>query len=381
VRIDLPRSWDTPVPVVRFADGGILPGYTPGRDVHRFVSPSGGVLDLSGGEPILRPEVGKVVGHGWVEGVNKAARTGGIPGVRAFLHTETPTSAPAHHDGAGNGFGDLLRVARDKATDVISGIGSFMTDPAGTLRRLADKLIALVPGGNSMVGKATAAMPRKVAAALVNTVKRIFTGVEGRPRSPGGIGSANMMRILRARFPGLPMNSGYRPGSITATGNLSYHAMTAANGEPGRAVDVPPMWPVFRYLHAAFPDTRELIFSPAGNMQIWNGRPHYYTGVTRQDHFDHIHWALRNGGILPRIYDDGGYLPPGLSVVANGTGRPEPVFTDRQWAQISSLNQHAETRNTAAQYHFAFRDTTLTAGRLRAMQDRDDALNRVHRAR
>ncbi|MFG3014306.1 peptidoglycan DD-metalloendopeptidase family protein [Streptomyces cinerochromogenes] len=39
-------------------------------------------------------------------------------------------------------------------------------------------------------------------------------------------------------------------------------------------------------------------------------------------------------GRFPHWYDDGGYLPPGLSLVANGTGSPEPVFTGSQWADI-----------------------------------------------
>ncbi|WP_229887742.1 hypothetical protein [Streptomyces olivaceoviridis] len=37
---------------------------------------------------------------------------------------------------------------------------------------------------------------------------------------------------------------------------------------------------------------------------------------------------------FPHWYDDGGYLPPGLSLVANGTGSPEPVFTSTQWDDI-----------------------------------------------
>jgi murein DD-endopeptidase MepM/ murein hydrolase activator NlpD len=41
-------------------------------------------------------------------------------------------------------------------------------------------------------------------------------------------------------------------------------------------------------------------------------------------------WLSRS----PHWYDDGGYLEPGLNLVANGTGRPEPVFTDGQWSDI-----------------------------------------------
>ncbi len=62
---------------VKFADGGVMPGYTPGHDVHQFVSPTGGRLELSGGEAIMRPEWTKAVGGpGAVAEMNRAARAG-----------------------------------------------------------------------------------------------------------------------------------------------------------------------------------------------------------------------------------------------------------------------------------------------------------------
>lgn len=61
----------------KFATGGVLPGYTPGRDVHDFRSPTGGRLMLSGGEAIMRPEWTKAVGGPRaVEQMNAAARSG-----------------------------------------------------------------------------------------------------------------------------------------------------------------------------------------------------------------------------------------------------------------------------------------------------------------
>ena len=59
-----------------YATGGVLPGYTPGRDVHRFVSPTGGRIDLSGGEAILRPEFARVFGKQAVDMLNAAAKRG-----------------------------------------------------------------------------------------------------------------------------------------------------------------------------------------------------------------------------------------------------------------------------------------------------------------
>ncbi|MFJ4787182.1 peptidoglycan DD-metalloendopeptidase family protein [Streptomyces sp. NPDC088794] len=58
-------------------------------------------------------------------------------------------------------------------------------------------------------------------------------------------------------------------------------------------------------------------------------------------------WLARS----PHWYDDGGYIPPGLSLVANGTGSPEPVFTGSQWSDIRAAKSgggastiHADVR-------------------------------------
>ena len=73
-------------PVPAYAKGGVLPGYTPGRDPHQFYSPTGGRLALSGGEAIMRPEWTRAVGGpAAVEAMNKTARTKGVRGVRKNL--------------------------------------------------------------------------------------------------------------------------------------------------------------------------------------------------------------------------------------------------------------------------------------------------------
>ncbi|MCQ9341341.1 tape measure protein [Corynebacterium phoceense] len=72
---------------IKFATGGILPGYTPGRDPYTFIEPSTGMrIGLSGGEAIVRPEATRVLGSAWVDGVNAAARVGGERGVADFLY-------------------------------------------------------------------------------------------------------------------------------------------------------------------------------------------------------------------------------------------------------------------------------------------------------
>ena len=48
-------------------------------------------------------------------------------------------------------------------------------------------------------------------------------------------------------------------------------------------------------------------------------------------------------------FDSGGFLPPGLSMTFNGTGKPEPVLTDKQWKAINDGGGGASyTFNVAA---------------------------------
>lgn len=91
-----------------YATGGILPGYTPGRDVHEFASPTGGRLHLSGGEAVMRPEWTQAMGPGYVNGMNAAARAEGVAGVKKRMQyfanggiVESMTSAVQEKFGTG----------------------------------------------------------------------------------------------------------------------------------------------------------------------------------------------------------------------------------------------------------------------------------------
>ena len=71
-----------PYPIA-FASGGVMPGYTPGTDVHHFTSPTGGNLALSGGEAIMRPEWTRAVGGPLeVDRMNALARAGRLKRVK-----------------------------------------------------------------------------------------------------------------------------------------------------------------------------------------------------------------------------------------------------------------------------------------------------------
>ncbi|MFG1790362.1 phage tail tape measure protein [Nocardia sp. NPDC049149] len=52
------------------------------------------------------------------------------------------------------------------------------------------------------------------------------------------------------------------------------------------------------------------------------------------------------GRISPTKYDNGGWLQPGLTLVENKTGQPEPVFNPQQWARMSDLTQGGSNDNS-----------------------------------
>ena len=66
-------------PSVSKATGGVLPGWSPGKDIHHFVSPTAGRLNLSGGEAIMRPEFTRAVGgESGVNRLNALARSNAL---------------------------------------------------------------------------------------------------------------------------------------------------------------------------------------------------------------------------------------------------------------------------------------------------------------
>lgn len=316
VGLDLVLPTVTPI---AYKSGGILPGYTPGRDVHEFFSPTGGRLSLSGGEPILRPEAGRVLGSSWVNGINSAARHGGTSGVQAFLG-----GGQAFKDGGIWGW----------AGDIAANVGKFFSNPGGALGDLLSKPLESVLGriGGGSIGKIAAQLPREAVGALIEKAKSLLSTVlPGGGKAGPAMGWQAQWAAVKGMFPNAALHSAYRPGAVTAVGTPSFHGK-------GRAIDITPSMAIFNWLAKAFPNSSELIYSPAGGRQLYMGRQTLFGEPTRGDHFDHIHWAMKNGGVLPKLYDQGGWLPSG-GIGVNQTGKPEAVLTpDESWALRAGLN-------------------------------------------
>ena len=340
---------------IRFASGGMMPGYTPGRDIHRFYSPTAGMLELSGGEPILRPEAGRVLGRSWVDGVNAAARAGGTGGVRRYLGGYADGGILSFHEGgifhsARHGIADTAALVREGVKSAISATGRFVL---GGLRSAAEKALAPVRqslsgiGGGRLSAVAGGLANRAIDGLLGFAGKRdesasLEGGVFGRyskgwPRAIFGRVSANTaaaVRFVRDTFGiGNIGVLGNRPNRSDHPMGKAFDAMIAnwrapagiakGNQIASWLVDNP------KAFGTKYVIWRDRINSGSG----WRPYVHPSGNTTNPTlaHRDHVHASL---------FDSGGRLQPGLSTVMNATGRSELVLNpDQEGALAQALRE------------------------------------------
>jgi len=310
----------------KYAAGGVLPGYTPGRDVFRFFNPSVGTLDLSGGEAILVPELTRAIGADRILAANAAARSGS-PGRGAA--TLGGFKGGGILDWAGDAFGAVTSTVGKAAGwvgDKIGDVASFLKNPRKALESLVNTGLSKVGIDASFLRDVL----RGVGMAPIDALAKFITGESSDGGFSGGggefgsgpaMGWQSLWDIVRSQFPNARLNSAYRPGAITAVGTPSLHGL-------GRAIDISPSMDIFNWIAKSYPNSTELIYSPAGPRQLSRGRQWNYGEPTKSMHYNHVHWAMKEGGVVPTLYDNGGDVPPGLSVIANKTGRPEVTLTN-----------------------------------------------------
>jgi hypothetical protein len=280
--------------LVKFAQGGVLPGYTPGRDVHEFFSPTGGRLALSGGEAIMRPEFTRAVGGAaGVARLNAMARKG-----QAFKNGGV-------WDNITSFGGDVW----DNVANAASTAWEFLSDPAGAIQKhVIDGIIRPMMGGagDGVFGKTVGGLVTK----MVKGTSKLFEAKGGAGKGTKGMGWQAMWNVVKQALPGAVKTSDFRPGSRTVNGGQSYHAL-------GRAIDVvPASMNTFNALARMFPNASELIYSPAGNRQLQNGKPFGgWSAAVRAQHYNHVHLAMRDGGVFPGLMNGGSVTKSGYTVV------------------------------------------------------------------
>lgn len=312
------------------ATGGVLPGYTPGRDVHSFYSPSLGTLNLSGGEAIMRPEFTRAVGTGWIARANAAARGGGVAGVRSVM---------GFADGGIFGWiGDKLHGAWDFVKNAASVATQLITDPIGLAGKVVTGLLSGI--GNSFAGQMVIGTGKKIAEGIGSAISNIFSsgsgaepyGGSGSSAYPTSASGAAVNGGYPQRIPGLIalghrlQSLGFSVGENPAFGGVHPVHMRGSYHYIGQAIDVN---------HGAGTSAAETsainriipLVRAAGMAYVWQSKGHYdHLHIdTRRGSYVHDHWANYLNGGIP-VFDNGGTLAAGLNLVRNNLGRPEPLI-------------------------------------------------------
>ncbi|MFH9038503.1 peptidoglycan DD-metalloendopeptidase family protein [Streptomyces sp. NPDC017966] len=212
----LPKGWGAATGAIVPTE--ILPGYTPGRDVHRFVSPTGGVIDLSGGEAIMRPEVTQVMGRSGVNALNAAARQGGVAGVQSLLANGLP-----HRAYWGGGiWDDITNNPVTRGIKKVAGKGVDLLEKGadwarGGVADLAEKTLKTLLGAESLaVDTKNQIWSKLVGNIPVVLADKIVDFIRGKETEFGGEGSwlkpVNAAYGTKFGVPGRMWSSGYHTG-------------------------------------------------------------------------------------------------------------------------------------------------------------------------
>ncbi|XMN06362.1 hypothetical protein ACK8N7_10160 [Streptomyces griseobrunneus] len=173
-----------PLQLEGFYNGGIMSGYSPGRDDR--------VIAVGGGEAILRPEVTRALGHDPINTWNAAARSGGVGAVQRAISN----GMPAFADG---GIVDKLWGGVKSVGSSIMGTAEFLTNP--------DKVFNAATGWAKEQMKEFASsrwgqMATKIPVALLKSLKNSLFGGDGNGTSAtGSVGNALMWARSQAGKP------------------------------------------------------------------------------------------------------------------------------------------------------------------------------------
>ena len=358
-------------PIPGYASGGVLPGYTPGRDVYHFFSPDGGgAIALSGGEAIMRPEwVRAVGGPAAINRMNAAARgsSGGhIPGgdrganFAAFFLGGIWEKVKSTVGAGVEAVGDWIATAADAASSIIS-------DPLGAVENLiripVNALMNSLPGSGFFKDMA-AALPGKwidgfgewlkgntasMSASDIVNAARMAIGVPyvwGGSSIPPGLDCSGLVywaaHQMGSQIPRLTA-AGYQSGA-SAGGSINTPGTLLLWGSPAHHIAI----------------------ASGNGMMVEAPRPGLNVRET-------VIWGSPSTGVYK--FDRGGLLQPGLTHVLNKTGSPEAVFTGRQWDKIDDLLTQG---NTGIPEILEVRDVDgVLIGRMRV--EADAAVGRVAR--
>jgi murein DD-endopeptidase MepM/ murein hydrolase activator NlpD/SLT domain-containing protein len=193
-----------------FHTGGIMSGYSPGRDDR--------LIAVGGGEAIMRPEWTRAIGSDRINAWNAAARSGGIGGVQRAI----AAGMPAYANG---GVVDWFKDKTSKVGSLIKGGWDALSDPGALFDELTggvrNKLTALA---SNPFAQAVGKIPLKMVEGLKAKALEWF--------SFGGAGGGGWSSPVDVR-PGTPFG---QSGGMWSSGRHTGLDFPAAVGTIVRAV-------------------------------------------------------------------------------------------------------------------------------------------------
>ena len=339
----------------KFANGGINAGYAPGHDtVLAMTSP---------GEAWMVPEWTRAVGADNIYRWNRIARQGGPEAVRrdmmgyatggvvprfgiggflssvgnwfkgvggkakgAVSHAWTATKSVASH---------AWTATKDTVSDVAGAVVDFARDPGAYIRsKIVDPVKSMLSGiGAGNWGTMIARFPMMIANGLVDKAKSLWSSVSGAGSFKAGAGVAQWTpQVLQAlKMLGQPasmLNTVLRRMNQESGGNPNAINLTDSNAKAGMPS---------QGLMQTIPGTFHAYAGPFAGKPITDPLANIYAGLNYAIHrygsLDALNrpGGYATGGIVPRrLYDTGGVLDRGMTLVENRSGSPELVLNRSQ---------------------------------------------------
>ncbi|CAM5416459.1 transglycosylase SLT domain-containing protein [Streptomyces purpurascens] len=326
----------------KFASGGRTRGGIPGVD-------SIPILAMAD-EFIIKRESARKIGFDKLAHMNA---TGELPGVQRFADGGIVGALGSAWDWTKDTVGGAVRKGVDWAKTGADLIGNPSKIWAKLMKPILDKVKANLDVGG--LGASLAKFPVKMVAGLKDKIVDAVTSLGSSGGGGGNIGgtipTGQRAGIIRAAMaaanvppPGtveqwlrgmntlITRESGWNPN---ARNNWD---INAKNGVPsqGLAQTIPPTFNAYVPASLRSRGILDPVANVAASIRYIVARYGNITNV-QQANANRPPAGYADGGrVVPTWYDDGGYLEPGLNLVANGTGKPEPIFTSQQWATLSA---------------------------------------------